>query len=341
MATPVLAATPEAIAHAADIIRRGGLVAFPTETVYGLGANATNADAIERIFAAKRRPHTDPIIVHVADHEALRAVALDPPLALLARLSVFMPGALTLILKRAPQIPGIISAGRATVAVRMPSHPVAHALIRAAGVPIAAPSANTFSRPSATTAAHVLEDLDGAIDLILDDGAATIGVESTILDITVDPPLILRPGGVTIEALRALLPTIGVLERYLSTDINAAAPGQMLKHYSPRAKLRLYTGDSPDAIQRQMVADHAALQETGQKVGVLGTGDKFAALHDDIHLGNTLNEISQNLFAALRAWDGRGVDTILIAWTDHSGLGAAIWDRLLRAANGEIIRVIG
>ncbi|MCK6579629.1 MAG: threonylcarbamoyl-AMP synthase [Anaerolineae bacterium] len=340
MITPVLPASPESIRRAAAIIRGGGLVAFPTETVYGLGANATDAEAVARIFAAKDRPLTDPVIVHIAEAADLDGVARDLPPAAHTLTAAFMPGALTLILRRAPRIPAVVAAGGDTVAVRIPSHPVAQALIRESGVPIAAPSANTFSRPSATTAAHVLEDLDGRIDLILDGNAATIGVESTILDLTVAPPTILRPGGIPVEAIRALLPNVQVATRYLGVETAAAAPGQMLRHYAPRAALTLYTGADDDATLARMRADIAAAQAAGRRVGILVSDDAAhltAALTAD--LGTALEVVSARLFAALRDLDAQGVDLIFVRWTRREGLGAAIWDRLVRASNGRVIVV--
>src|SRR5258708_2132264 len=212
-ATLVLPVTPDtmptdAIARAAQILREGGLVAFPTETVYGLGADATNPAAVESIFAAKDRPHSDPLIVHIADSDGLWQVAAEAPPAAQALAARFWPGPLTLVLPRAAGIPASVAAGGATVGVRVPRHPVALALLRAVGVPVAAPSANRFMHTSPTTAAHVLADLDGRIDCVLDGGPCEVGVESTVLDLTSDPPRVLRPGGVTLEALREGLPEV-------------------------------------------------------------------------------------------------------------------------------------
>ncbi len=180
--------------QAADVLRAGGLVAFPTETVYGLGANATDAEAVSRIFSAKQRPASDPLIVHIASPEQLDQVTRFIPDLARTLAARFWPGALTLVLQRGAAVPSNVSAGRTTVAVRMPNHPIARALIQTADLPVAAPSANTFSRPSATSAQHVLDDLNGRVDIILDGGTTPIGVESTVLDLTVDPPVILRPG---------------------------------------------------------------------------------------------------------------------------------------------------
>ncbi|HEX9038642.1 MAG TPA: L-threonylcarbamoyladenylate synthase, partial [Ktedonobacterales bacterium] len=242
-----LRVTPEGeparrIARAAGLLRAGELVAFPTETVYGLGADATNAEAVARIFVAKERPRSDPLIVHIPGVEDLASVAREiPPVAWdLARR--FWPGPLTLVLPRAPRIPAIVTAGGVTVGVRAPAHPVAQALLRAAGVPVAAPSANRFMRTSPTTAAHVLEDLDGRIACVLDGGPCGVGVESSVLDLTTSPPRLLRPGAVTLEQARELLPeTLGPGEGAASeAGAISRAPGQMERHYAPRARLVVY-----------------------------------------------------------------------------------------------------
>ncbi len=333
----------EAIQAAAEVIRAGGLVAFPTETVYGLGANATDPDAVARIFSAKERPALDPLIVHLASVDQLPTVALDIP-DIARELTALMPGPLTLILKRHPNIPPNVSAGLDTVGVRVPSHPVAHALIEAAGVPIAAPSANRFSRPSATTAAHVMEDLAGHVDIILDGDAATIGIESTIVDATSDPPRILRYGALEPETFEALGFVIEAPLDSSDDDSAKPAPGMMLKHYSPRAALRFYGNDAPhDAIIRQMRGDAQMMAAQGQRVGILAT-DAEKRFFDDLPalvatLGIGLDQIAARLFAAMRALDRQGVDVILAHHYGRAGIGAALYERLLRAAEGQIIRV--
>ena len=343
MRTEVLAVDSErpegaALARAAAVICDGGLVAFPTETVYGLGADATSAAAVARIFEAKQRPASDPLIVHVAAPDEVAHVAFDPP-PLAARLAEgFWPGPLTLVLPRAEVIPASVSAGRATVAVRMPDHPVALALIRAAGRPIAAPSANLFSRPSPTTARHVLEDLDGRIDLVLDGGPTPVGVESTVVDLTVDPPAVLRPGGVSLEALRAVVPGIELRLRRLEVDsTEAAAPGMLLKHYSPRAELLLFAGADAAA---HLVTEAERLVGEGRRVGVLtydGEAAPAGATAEDLGPTEAPEQTARRLFAALRALDGRGVDVILARAPDRRGLGLAVWDRLVRAAEGRVL----
>ncbi len=336
---------PALIEQAAQVIRDGGLVAFPTETVYGLGANATNPAAVERIFSAKERPAVDPLIVHLASVSQIESVALELP-EIGRELTALMPGPLTLILKRRAIIPPTVSAGLETVGVRVPSHPVAHALIAAAGVPIAAPSANRFSRPSATTADHVLEDLRGHVDVVLDGGATHFGIESTIVDVTQDPPRILRYGALKPEQFEALgLEITGQIER--GDDGSAKpAPGMMLKHYAPRAKLMFYGDDSPvDQVLAQMQTDARIFARTGMRVGIL-TPDAEAVYFRDlpgitVTLGANLDEVAAHLFAAFRELDRQQVDVILVRGYPRAGIGAALWERLLRAAEGEIVPVRG
>jgi L-threonylcarbamoyladenylate synthase len=333
----------EIIAQAAAVIHAGGLVAFPTETVYGLGVNALDAEAVARIFSAKDRPANDPLIVHLASVDDLPSVAVElPPIA--HELSALMPGPLTLVVKRQSRIPDSVTAGLDTVGVRVPIHPVAHALISAAGVPIAAPSANRFSRPSATTAAHVLEDLGGHVDLIIDGGAAPIGIESTIVDVTSDPPRILRYGAVKPEQFEAL--GFSTADHLSMTEDGSVkpAPGMMLKHYSPRARLLFYGDGSPlEAILRQMQTDARIFVQTGFKVGVLAP-DAEAPLFEGtsarvVPLGADTDQIAARLFAALRELDAQNVDMILAHGYQRGGIGAALNERLLRAAEGEIMQV--
>jgi L-threonylcarbamoyladenylate synthase len=334
---------PDAIRDAARVIRAGGLVAFPTETVYGLGASALAAAAIDRIYEAKQRPASDPIIAHIDRREWLDRLAIEVPPSAYRLADAFWPGPLTLILRRSPHVPDNIAARTATIAVRMPRHPVAAALIAAAGVPIAAPSANTFTRPSATSAAHVLEDLDDRIDLVLDGGPTRIGLESTVIDLTVDLPVVLRPGGVLLESLRAHLPGVTLAPRYLNTATPSASPGQTLKHYAPRARVLLFDGPR-DAVIARMQAEARDLAGAGLRVGVLAPDEERAqfAAHAEVRtLGSRddLDAISHSLFAAMRMLDGREVDVILVRGFGQDGLGAALWDRLLRAAQGDMIRV--
>jgi L-threonylcarbamoyladenylate synthase len=336
-----------AIRQAAETLLGGGLVAFPTETVYGLGANALDAAAVRRIFVAKGRPASDPLIVHIAGLELLGSVAEEiPPLAH-ALAKAFWPGPLTLVLKRHPAVPANVSAGRDTVAVRMPDHAVPLALARAAGTPIAAPSANLFSRPSPTTAAHVIEDLGGRIELLLDGGATPIGLESTVLDLTGDQPALLRPGGVPIEALWRYIPGLSFAPRYLETDANEpapASPGMLLKHYSPRAELVLFAGPPASALAR-MRQDALDALDRGESVGVMAPDEEIAAFDglgvEIVALGprDDLEQIGRRIFASMRALDQRGVARVLVRGVERAGIGLAIWDRLVRAAEGRVVDV--
>jgi L-threonylcarbamoyladenylate synthase len=347
-------AAPDAaiIARAAAVLRQGGLVAFPTETVYGLGAAALDAAAVAGIFAAKGRPATDPLIVHLASRGDLPAVATAVP-AIAARLAdAFWPGPLTLIVPRGPAVPAAVTAGLTTVAVRVPAHPVALALLRAAGVPVAAPSANRFSRPSPTSAAHVMADLDGAIDLVLDGGMTDVGVESTIVDCTGAAPVVRRAGAITLEALRAVVPDVTVVTADVSPDRVQVAPGQLLRHYAPAARLTVFAGE-PARVVRRLATEARAQAAAGRRVGVLAPDDDLVELAPELaaaasqgrvivaSLGKRAEpaEAAQRLFAALRWLDGEAVDVIVASGPVRDALGAAVWDRLRRAAEGRVIAV--
>jgi L-threonylcarbamoyladenylate synthase len=326
------AAAPDAaaIARAAACLRAGGLVAFPTETVYGLGAHALNAAAVARIFAAKGRPANDPLIVHVTRYEQVGVLVsrLPPAAAVLA--ARFWPGPLTLVMPRSDAVPPAVTAGLPSVAVRVPSHPVARALLEAAGIPIAAPSANLFSRPSPTRAAHVRDDLDGRIDMILDSGPTDVGVESTVIDLSGNVPTLLRPGAVALEELRGVLGRVDLAVREQRSGDAAAmpSPGLVSKHYSPRAPLTLYEGDV-HAVAQRIRADEQAAKAAGRRVGVID----FSREHD-------LSLVATRLFDVMRELDASGVDLILAAGVRASeGLGLAIQDRLRRAAAGRVVKV--
>ena len=246
--TKLLSSAPQAIADAAEIIRSGGLVAFPTETVYGLGANAMDAAAVEKIFSAKGRPTFDPLIVHISNLSEIERVVSSFSPAAQTLADAFWPGPLTLVLPKQPDLPDLVTSNLKTVAVRIPNHPVALALIEAAGVPIAAPSANRFGHTSPTTASHVFQDLAGHIDLILDGGSTSIGVESTILDLSTTPARILRPGGITREMLETLIGPVTVFKQIKKPGQRLLSPGLIEKHYAPRAEMFLFKG--PDAWMR-------------------------------------------------------------------------------------------
>ena len=264
METKLLAASPESIALGAELLRKGELVAFPTETVYGLGANAFDSEAVRNIFAAKGRPADNPLIVHVWSRDQLAGICEVPPLAE-KLMDAFWPGPLTLLMPRKPQIPLVVTASLPTVAVRMPSHPVAAALLKACNVPVAAPSANRSGKPSPTAAKHVMEDMEGRIPLILDGGNCEVGVESTVLDISGEVPCILRPGGITKGMLEQVLPRVdvaGSVLRPLQPGEKALSPGMRYKHYAPAGVVTLVEGE-----ERQVVAACRALYKQAEAEG--------------------------------------------------------------------------
>lgn len=330
---------PATILEAAQIIGRGHLVAFPTETVYGLGGNGLDTAAVQRIFAAKQRPNSDPLILHVSSVNDLTQVAvLDGLELLVSRLAVrFMPGALTLVLPKQARVPLEVTAGGQSVAVRVPNHAVALALIAASGVPIAAPSANLFSRPSPTSAAAVLEDLSGRIDAVLDGGETRIGVESTVLSL-IGAPTLLRPGGVLLEDLEALIGEVLLLgEAVLSERVAQPAPGMLLKHYSPKAKL-LLVAHGADLEQRV----RSAARGVRGRLGLLLPSDSLEWLSgvtaERVDLGATPAQFATRLFAGMRSLDAAGCDVILTHQLEGIGLGRALNDRLFRAASGNVIQ---
>jgi L-threonylcarbamoyladenylate synthase len=315
---------PDAVAAASARLRDGGLVAFPTETVYGLGVSALDAAAVRRLFAAKGRPADDPLIVHVADVSGLAPLVAERPPIVDALAARFWPGPLTIVLRRSPLVPNEVTAGLDTVAVRVPAHPVAQALLAAAGIPVAAPSANLFSRPSPTRAAHVLEDLDGRIDMVLDGGPTQVGVESTVLDLSGAVPVVLRPGAVTLDMLRPLLPDVRLRDA-AATAGPQRSPGLLSKHYSPRAPLTLYEGPSEEVLQRIRL-DVQSAEAAGRRVGLLMPDDDAAVT-------------AARLYATLRALDASGVDEIFARLpATRDGLAEAVADRLRRAAAGRIVR---
>lgn len=334
------------IERAADLLRRGELVVFPTETVYGLGADAFQPAALEGIFAAKGRPFSDPLIVHIAEYAALEGLTAAIPEVATRLAQLFWPGPLTLILPRGPRVPSIITAGRETVAVRMPRHPIARALIERLGSPIAAPSANRFMHVSPTTAQHAQVDLVGRVPLILDGGSCDVGLESTILDMSVEVPVILRPGGISLEALRAVLPAVRPPDgRDAELESQAhKAPGQLTTHYAPRIPLLLYDG-SDEAMRAAMQAELRQRSARGERIGVLIADADRPAFQERgafVHsLGNAAHpeQIATALFAGLRTLEDIGVDVILCRNFPAAELGLAIRDRLGRAAGGRVIRV--
>lgn len=327
MRTLYLRATAEAVSRAAQVIREGGLVAFPTETVYGLGADALSAAAVARIFEAKERPRGNPLIVHLGGVEALEEVAARVPDRAREIAARFWPGPLTLVLPRASAVPLVTTGGLETVALRVPAHPVARALIQAAARPIAAPSANRSGRPSPTCAEHVREDLDGRIELVLDGGPTPLGVESTVLDMTSEPPTLLRLGGVTLEQLESCLGEV----RRLPGDHDEAAgrsPGLRFRHYAPRARVMLIeAGTGERAVLSWLEAGKPVALMVQRAVALARPGLTVKTMPDDVE------GYARELFGALRELDARGVEGILVETMAEEGLGRTIMDRLRRAAS--------
>jgi L-threonylcarbamoyladenylate synthase len=324
---------PEDIEQAAELLRSGEIVAFPTETVYGLGANALDAEAVAKIFAAKGRPAWDPLIVHVVSGQMLDRVAVVTPQAE-KLIESFWPGPLTLLLERTTQVPDAVTAGRALVGARMPSHPLALALIRAAGVPIAAPSANRFGHTSPTTAAHVLDDLDGRIDAVLDGGPTEVGVESTVLD--PEARIIYRPGAITPAMLEPILGAVQIFEAAAApadAPEGLPSPGVGIRHYAPRAKLVLVTDEAE--LQRKVEQLHATGDLDGKKIGImLPAGWSVPAADEIFSWGDWAdpNALAQRVFLGLRELDARGATLILCPLPPATGVGLAIRDRLEKAA---------
>ncbi|MGD0069970.1 MAG: L-threonylcarbamoyladenylate synthase [Candidatus Bathyarchaeia archaeon] len=336
---------PAKIQTAAQIIQKGGLVAFPTETVYGLGADALNPDAVLALFEAKKRPLDNPPIVHVANASEVYKLAKHVSKKAELLMEKFWPGPLTLVFKRSSIVPDVTVAGLDTVAIRMPKHKVALALIKQSNRPIAAPSANLAGRPSPTTAKHVYEDLNGRIDAILDSGPTIIGVESTVLDLSVDPPMVLRPGGTTFEALKQVLGEVKLhpfveAEQELPLE-KTRSPGMKHKHYAPKAEVILVEGAVPAVIKKvKELAESYRLK--GAKVGILATDETQTAYKADVvkSLGSRFNlaVVAQNLFRLLREVDAENVDVIIAEGVPSEGIGLAIMNRLRKASGYHIIK---
>ncbi|MDK2821264.1 MAG: L-threonylcarbamoyladenylate synthase [Clostridia bacterium] len=334
------------IRMAAKILTRGGVVAFPTETVYGLGANALDRRAVSRIFRAKGRPADNPLIVHVASFRDVKElVAYLPPKANLL-MRYFWPGPLTLILPRSDIVPDIVTAGLDTVGIRMPSHPIARALIRVSHLPIAAPSANISGRPSPTTGHHVLKDLRGKVDAVVDGGPSVVGVESTVLDLTSPVPTILRPGGITYEELKKILGDVAIDPAILGQEnLRPKAPGMKYKHYAPKGEVFLIAGELSKVVVkiRSLVKN---LQEKGLRVAVLATEETANFYNSEprpdylevIGSRRSPATIASNLFAALRNCDRKHIDAILAETIPEEGIGLAVMNRLRKSAANRIIK---
>ena len=343
----------EVYRRAGEIIRAGGLVAFPTETVYGLGGNGLNAASSAKIYAAKGRPSDNPLILHIADIEALAPLVREIPEAAVRLADAFWPGPMTLIFKKSQIVPDETTGGLDTVAVRMPSHPAAQAFIRAAGVPIAAPSANLSGRPSTTSAAHVQEDLDGRIDMILDAGPSDIGLESTIIDLTGEKPVILRPGFIGRERLENLLGEVEIDRTVLTKpteDLRPKAPGMKYRHYAPKAEVTIVEGEG---AAETILAEAVRTAREGRRTGIIcseETASRFEAAAEDLakqgfslrvfRAGSRLapETVARNLFDLLRQLDAEGAETVWSEAFNEGELGMAIMNRLRKAAGYRILQ---
>ena len=334
--------TTRDIARAAEIIRAGGLLALPTETVYGLGADGLNSDAVARIFRAKGRPQNNPLILHIPDESWLERCCADVPPAAYVLAEAFWPGPLTLILKAKDIVPRVTTGGLDTVGMRCPLHPAARAVIAAAGTPIAAPSANTSGRPSCTTAQDVLEDMDGRIDAVMDGGPCAVGVESTILDLTVDPPCLLRPGGLPREAIEAVLGTDIPLDRAVTAQMKPGerprAPGMAYRHYAPKAPVTAVEGDptrGADFIRGRCTPQTGVICFDEYEDRFAGTGAEVQTLGGQ----NDLSAQARRVFDALRHFDGTDVTEIYAQCPDPEGLGLAVANRIKKAAGFRTILI--
>lgn len=335
----------DALPEAGEIIRAGGLVAFPTETVYGLGADALNEEAARKIYAAKGRPSDNPLIAHIAKKEDIEPLVREIPEAGKKLMDAFWPGPLTLIFPKSGRVPKGTTGGLDTVAVRMPSDPVARRLIELAGTPVAAPSANTSGRPSPTTAEHVRQDMDGRIEMIVDGGPVGIGVESTIVDVTGEIPMVLRPGAITMEMLKKCVGAVEIDPAILgpvSQDFKPKAPGMKYRHYAPKADLTIVSGETEDVVRA--ISRMAAERESeGLSVGIICT-DETRALYPcgvvrSMGVRARQETIAHNLYAVLREFDDLNADVIYSESFEGGELSQAIMNRLCKAAGYHMMNV--
>lgn len=343
MMTQIKHVSPESLEEAGRLIREGELVGMPTETVYGLGANALDETAVRKIFAAKGRPADNPLIVHVSCLQEIPPLVKGIPEGARRLMEAFWPGPMTLILPKSDAIPSVVSAGLDTVGIRLPRSEAARALIRAAGRPIAAPSANRSGRPSPTTAQHVYEDMAGRIPLILDGGASEVGVESSVIDATGEVPVILRPGGITPEMVARVLGDVRVDEHVMSPLHEGEAvrsPGMKYKHYAPKAKTVIFDGAAEHVIAA-ICARYDAAKAAGERPAILGFDEHDFGTRTRISLGSAARpqDAAARLFGALRALDERGETVALCEAVEATGIGLAVMNRMGRAAGFDIERV--
>jgi L-threonylcarbamoyladenylate synthase len=326
------------IKEAAKLIRRGKLVAFPTETVYGLGANALNSAAVKKIFEAKGRPVDNPLIIHIYNKDDVLFLAKDVPKIAQRLGDMFWPGPLTIVLKKSEIVPKVVTGGLDTVAIRMPENRIAQLLIKEAGVPIAAPSANLAGSPSPTTAKHVFEDLAGKVDLIMDGDKTKIGIESTVIDVTGKTPLLLRPGGVTLEQLQRAIGKVRIhpVVGGKTTQKVHRSPGMKYRHYSPKAKIILIEGPI-SKVNAEISKLFISFKKQRKRVGILAT-QKNDLQKSDLtkYLGTSHVEIAANLFEAFREFDAKKIDVVLAQGISKTGLGLGIMNRLSKAAYKKI-----
>jgi L-threonylcarbamoyladenylate synthase len=335
------------LALPAAILKDGGTVAFPTETVYGLGANALDEKAIKKIFEAKGRPSDNPLIVHIATVEALKPLVKDIDRRTQAVIDHFWPGPLTIILDKSDQVPAAVTAGLNTVAVRMPSNVIANTLIALADVPVAAPSANLSGKPSPTDAKHVILDLEGRVDCIVDGGPCDVGLESTVLDLTDEQPMILRPGGITKEALEVVLGEVKVdqsLEQKSDELMQPKSPGMKYTHYSPEAEVYIIeTEKNFDSSGVQAINQLIREKFKDYKVGVMATDEYFDQYSCDVKISlgsrTDMKTIANTLFSTLREFDALGVDIVLSESFESTGIGHAIMNRLKKSAGFKIFKL--
>jgi len=332
------------IKEAAEFIKNGAIVAFPTETVYGLGADALNAKAVEKIFKAKGRPQDNPLIIHVSSKN-IEAYAKEIPEIAKKLIGKFWPGALTIILRKKDIIPDITSANLDSIGIRMPDNEIARKLIELSNTTIAAPSANISGRPSPTDFQRCVEDLDGKVDCILGGAQSDIGVESTIVDCTVDPPIVLRPGGITLEMLKEVDSRIEIdnaIMKKPTENLKPKAPGMKYKHYAPNAKVTIISGERKKTVEKIREMVHYNI-EKGKKVCILTVEENAKEYTEGINivLGSVLDlsTVAQSLFEALRKCDDLGADLILAEGYEEKGVGIAIMNRLNKAAGFDIIEV--
>lgn len=336
----------EVIKEASDILHAGDMVAFPTETVYGLGADALDEKASKKIYAAKGRPSDNPLIVHVANEQQILPLVKEIPESARKLMKAFWPGPLTIIFNKSDVVPYGTTGGLDTVAIRMPNHKVALTLIEESNIPIAAPSANTSGRPSPTTAMHVMDDLNGKISMVIDGGAVGIGIESTIVDVTGDIPMILRPGYINKKMLEEVVGEVTIDKAILgpvSPDLKPKAPGMKYKHYAPKADFTMFDGDIDKVADRINELAESYIKK-GYKVGIISSDESKDRYRygEVISIGSRNNEISisKNLYKVLREFDDKQVDYILGETFRSEELGQAIMNRLLKAAGYQVETVI-